>query len=106
MVIVIAETAPRSLGGELSRWLTRVGTGVYIGVLSADVRQLLWEFIVRRAPDARLVMIHSCRGEPGYAIRTHGYPDESLVDLDGLPAIAIKDAAWREAMARFPVSAE
>jgi ribonucleotide monophosphatase NagD (HAD superfamily) len=24
----------------------------------------------------------------------------------GLPVIAIKDAAWREALARFPVSAE
>lgn len=101
MVVLIAERAPAGLCGEFSRWLTRVGTGVYLGVLSAEVRQMLWEHALRKAPDARFVMIHSCRGEPGYAICTHGYPEDSLVDLDGIPAIATRDAAWLAAMARF-----
>jgi hypothetical protein len=27
--------------------------------------------------------------------------DASLVDMEGLPMIAVRDAAWREAMERF-----
>jgi hypothetical protein len=30
----------------------------------------------------------------------------ALVDLEGLPTIAVQDAAWREAMARFPPLSE
>ena len=34
-------------------------------------------------------------------MRVHGLVNASLVDLEGLPMIAIRDAAWKEAMGRF-----
>ncbi len=104
MDVIILEKVPTVLRGELSRWLTPVGSGVYVGRVSALVRDELWALAVAKADEGRVVQIWQTRGEPGYALRVHGLVDSQLVDLEGLPMIAIKDAAWREAMDRFTTS--
>jgi len=101
MVVMILERVPSVLRGELSRWLTPVGGGVHVGHVSALVREELWNLALSKAAAGRVIQIWSRRGEPGYGLRVHGLLDASLVDLEGLPMIAIKDAAWREAMVRF-----
>lgn len=101
MDVMILERVPTVLRGELSRWLTPVGGGVHVGRVSALVRDQLWTLAVAKAGQGRVIQIWQCRGEPGYAIRVHGLVEAQLVDLEGLPMIAVKDAAWREAMARF-----
>lgn len=101
MDVMILERVPTVLRGELSRWLTPVGGGVHVGKVSALVRDHLWSLAVSKAGEGRVIQIWHCRGEPGYALRVHGLVDAELVDLEGLPMIAVKDAAWREAMRRF-----
>lgn len=101
MDVMILEKVPTALRGELSRWLTPVGGGVHVGRVSALVRDQLWTLAVSKAGQGRVIQIWQCRGEPGYALRVHGLVDAELVDLEGLPMIAVKDAAWREAMNRF-----
>jgi CRISPR-associated protein Cas2 len=101
MVVMILERVPTVLKGELSRWLTPVGGGVHVGHVSALVRDELWNLALSKVASGRVIQIWSCRGEPGYGLRVHGLVDACLVDLEGLPMIAIKDAAWREAMERF-----
>ena len=101
MDVMILEKVPTVLRGELSRWLTPVGGGVHVGRVSALVRDQLWTLAVSKAGQGRVIQIWHCRGEPGYALRVHGLVDAELVDLEGLPMIAVKDAAWREAMNRF-----
>ena len=103
MDVMILEKVPTVLRGELSRWLTPVGGGVHVGRVSALVRDQLWTLAVSKAGQGRVIQIWQCRGEPGYALRVHGLVDAELVDLEGLPMIAVKDAAWREAMNRFTV---
>ncbi|MFN9547123.1 MAG: type I-E CRISPR-associated endoribonuclease Cas2e [Cyanobacteriota bacterium] len=100
---MILENVPTALRGELSRWLTPVGGGVHVGRVSALVRDQLWNLAVTKAGQGRVIQIWHSRGEPGYALRVHGLVDAELVDLEGLPMIAVKDAAWREAMNRFTV---
>lgn len=101
MDVMILENVPTVLRGELSRWLTPVGGGVHVGKVSALVRDELWALAVAKAGQGRVIQIWQSRGEPGYALRVHGLVDAQLVDLEGLPMIAVKDAAWREAMSRF-----
>jgi CRISPR-associated protein Cas2 len=101
MDVMILERVPTVLRGELSRWLTPVGGGVHVGRVTALVRDHLWSLAVSKAGQGRVIQIWQCRGEPGYALRVHGLVDAELVDLEGLPMIAVKDAAWREAMTRF-----
>ena len=101
MDVIILERVPAVLRGELSRWLTPVGGGVHVGKVTALVREELWSLAVAKAGGGRVIQIWSCRGEPGYALRVHGLVDAHLIDLEGLPMIAVRDAPWRQAMARF-----
>ncbi|MEI7990087.1 MAG: type I-E CRISPR-associated endoribonuclease Cas2e, partial [Chloroflexota bacterium] len=43
MLVMILEQVSKSARGELSRWLIEAKPGVYIGHVSALVRDLLWE---------------------------------------------------------------
>jgi CRISPR-associated protein Cas2 len=104
MVVMTLEKVPMVLRGELSRWLTPVGNGVYVGRVSALVRDELWALALAKAGHGRVIQIWQTRGEPGYALRVHGLIDAQLIDLEGLPLIAVKDAAWKEAMERFTTS--
>lgn len=101
MLVMILECVPTVLRGELSRWLTPVGGGVHVGQVSTLVREELWKLALNKAGKGRIIQIWSCRGEPGYGLRVHGLVDATLVDLEGLPMIAVRDAAWRQAMERF-----
>ena len=42
MVIMVLNNVPLGLRGDLSRWLVEVKSGVYIGQVSARVRDKLW----------------------------------------------------------------
>ena len=50
MVVMIMESVPVSLRGELSRWLIEPHPGVFLGHLTAMVRDRLWERACRCLP--------------------------------------------------------
>ncbi len=101
MLVMILESVPTVLRGELSRWITPIGQGVYVGRVSALIRDELWALAVSKARSGRVIQIWSRRGEPGYDLRVHGMEPSTLMDLEGIPMIAVKDAAWRQACERF-----
>lgn len=92
MVVMILEKVPRSLRGELTRWLLELDTGVFVGRVSATVRDLLWEKVVSKAGDGRCVMAYQTNNEQGFALRLHGYRDQTLKDFDGITLIAVRNA--------------
>ena len=106
MDIMIVESVPSALRGELSRWMSPVWNGVHIGKISALVRDQLWELSLRKVGKGRVIQIWQCGGEPGYSLRCIGLKDAVLVDIEGLPMIAVRDAAWREAITRFSIRKE
>jgi len=101
MVIMILEAAPASLRGEVTRWLAEVSTGVFVGRVSAVVRDALWDRATERAGSARVMQIWSASNEQGFMMRVYGLAATSVVDIDGLNLIARKDAAWHEAWRRY-----
>jgi CRISPR-associated protein Cas2 len=101
MLVMILEAVPEVAKGELTRWLTPIGSGVFIGRVSADVRELLWQATVSKAGDGRIVQAWATRGEPGYELRVHGYRDALIVNIEGVPLLCVQDAGWRQAVERF-----
>ena len=48
MMIMLFEKVPPALQGEITQWLIEVKTGVYIGDVSARVRDQLWSHCLQR----------------------------------------------------------
>ena len=84
MVVFILERVPASLRGELSRWLIHPKTGVFVGHVSARVRDLLWERLQKSMKKGAALLIFTSDAEQGYAIRTYGKTKKMIQDFDGL----------------------
>jgi CRISPR-associated protein Cas2 len=95
MVVMILEKVPENLRGELSRWMLEVSTGVFVGSLSAMVRDLLWEKAVKRAVTGRCCQAYRTNNEQGFEIRMAGDSIRSTIDLDGLTLVTEQNARWR-----------
>lgn len=84
MVVLILERVAPSLRGELTRWLIQPKTGVFVGRVSARVREMLWARVGRSLRSGAGMLIHRDDTEQGFAIRTIGDTDRLIVDFEGL----------------------
>jgi CRISPR-associated protein Cas2 len=92
--VMVLEKVPRSLRGELTRWMTEVQTGVFIGKVSGLVRDLLWEKCVKRSAGGRCCQAYTTNSEQGFSLRVAGDSRRSMVDLDGIVLLATRSACW------------
>jgi CRISPR-associated protein Cas2 len=81
---MVLERVPASLRGELTRWMLEVRTGVFVGSLTADVRQRLWEKACGGMAGGAGISVYPARNEQGFAIDLWGDPSRSIVDFEGL----------------------
>lgn len=86
MVVLVLTACPAGLRGHLTRWLLEISPGVFVGFVSARVRDLLWSRVTELAKDGRAIMVHSQRGEQRLAFRVHRH-DWEPVDSDGIHLI-------------------
>lgn len=84
MVVLIVESAPPSLRGELSKWMLEPKAGVYVGSISGAVRDLLWDKACASVRDGGCIMIHSAANEQGFAIRSWGDTTRIVEQWEGL----------------------
>ncbi len=96
MVVMILEKVPTSLRGELTRWLLEITTGVFVGTVSALVRDLLWEKCLEKKRTGKCCQVYRTNNEQGFLIRLEGDIERSMVNLDGVQLIAVKNAAWEK----------
>ncbi len=102
MVVMILETVPRGLRGMLSRWLLEVVPGVFVGEVSARVRDLLWDRVLREMDfQGRACQVWSTNNEQGFDLRLYGYEDREVVDLDGLRWVCVRNTQWARAAERY-----
>ena len=87
MVVMVLETVPEGLRGELTRWLIEVKTGVFVGTCSARVRDKLWEKCCERCRGGGVVQIWSTNTEQGFAMRMHGETSREIVEMEGLQLV-------------------
>lgn len=88
MIIIVLEKVPARLRGELTRWMLEVSTGIFVGTLSAAVRDLLWEKCCAKRDTGHCVMAHRAPNEQGFTLRMDGDGSRRLVDFEGLQLIA------------------
>lgn len=103
MTVVVLSVCPPRLRGQLTRWLMEISAGVYVGHVSARVRELLWLRIVDDIGRGRAIMVHSVRGEQRLSFRVHNHEWEP-VDFDGLrlmmrPAVGTSGLAIERGLA-------
>ena len=83
MIVVTLSDCPARLRGDLTKWLIEINTGVYVGQVSARVRDELWDRICEHVKDGRATMVFSARNEQGLQFRVHNTTWEP-VDFDGI----------------------
>lgn len=93
MTVIVLTAVPASLRGVLTRWLFEIAPGVFVGRVSARVRELLWERIVDGIGRGRAILVHSARNEQRLAFMVHGH-DWTPEDFDGL-ALMLRPADAR-----------
>lgn len=71
MIVVSLTNCPPKLRGDLTRWLVELNAGVYVGNVSARVREELWKRICENVKDGRATMVFSARNEQGMDFYVH-----------------------------------
>lgn len=82
MVVLVLSAAPASLRGAMTRWLMEVSPGVFVGHLSARVREQLWELVRAYIGNGWALLIWSVRSEQRFAVASLGHEREP-VDIEG-----------------------
>ncbi|GAA3757400.1 type I-E CRISPR-associated endoribonuclease Cas2e [Salinactinospora qingdaonensis] len=91
-LVVISTTAvPDYVRGSLSRWLTEPTPGLYVGSVSARVRDKLWETVSTAVGDGAAVCVHPADNEQRYIIKTAGERRRRVTDFEGLQLIEFKE---------------
>lgn len=83
MIVVVLTAVPPGLRRHLTRWLLEITAGVFVGHISARVRELLWQRVVEYVSDGRALMVYTARNEQRLAFKVHGH-DWEPVDFDGV----------------------
>lgn len=61
VVVVVLTACPVGLRGDLTRWLLEVSPGVFVGNVSARVRDGLWARILAMVRNGRAIMVYSAK---------------------------------------------
>lgn len=97
MIVMILERVTPGVRGELTRWLLEPRTNVFVGQVSAMVRDKLWERVCAQLRDtAAGMLIHNTDNEQGFAMRIWGDTSRSIEDFDGLALIRIPEPAEKD----------
>lgn len=88
MIVLSATSVPDHLRGALSRWLLEVTPELYIGTVSARVRDELWQSVCSCTDGGTAVLAYPNDNEQGFDIRTAGPQRRTPTDFDGLTLIA------------------
>lgn len=89
MVVIAIENAPAKLRGELTKWLMEVKAGIFVGTVSAIVREKLWEKVDKESKKKGAVLLYSQDNEQGFSMEMSGDPTRNVIDLDGAQLIHI-----------------
>ena len=93
MVVMILESVPTGARGELTRWMVEPHPGVFVGHVSAMVRDRLWGKCCRSRGAGAVVQIWTTNNEQRFAMRMYGPSRRRIVESEGLQLILIPGQA-------------
>ena len=83
MIVVSMTNCPPKLRGDLSKWLLEINTGVYVGQVSARVREALWKRICENVGGGQATMVFSTNNEQHFDFHVHN-TSWRPADFDGI----------------------
>lgn len=89
MVVMILENVKVGVRGELSRWMVEPRAGVFVGHITAMVRERLWEKCCKSCRDGGVLMIWTMNNEQHFEMRKYGDTSRQVVDYEGLQLIRL-----------------
>lgn len=93
VLVLVTSAAPPGLRGELTRWLLEIAPGVYVGNLSARVREKVWELTQANIRNGRAIMVIPARNEQRLEFLTCGDAWEP-VTFDGLKLVRRQEKSY------------
>lgn len=90
MTVLIVERVTPSVRGELTRWLIEVQAGVFVGRISAAVRQLLWERVCAARKEGSALIVYATNNEQGFAMEMAGERTRNVRDFEGLALVTVQ----------------
>ncbi|MGW4757539.1 type I-E CRISPR-associated endoribonuclease Cas2e [Streptomyces chartreusis] len=90
MITISATAVPDHLRGALTRWLLEVTPHLYVGTVSARVRDELWASVAACTDDGMSVLVYPSDNEQGFELRTAGRRQRHPVNFDGLTLVAFQ----------------
>ncbi|WP_078505979.1 type I-E CRISPR-associated endoribonuclease Cas2e [Streptomyces violaceusniger] len=88
MITIAASAVPDHLRGALTRWLLEVTPQLYVGTVSARVRDELWSTVTACTADGVAVLVYPADNEQGFELRTAGQQRRRPIDFEGLTLVA------------------
>lgn len=83
MTVIVVAACPVGLRGHMTRWLLEIAPGVFVGKISARVRELMWQRVVEMVRTGRAIMVYAADNEQGLAFQVHEH-NWKPVDIDGI----------------------
>lgn len=87
MMVMILQKVPPSLRGSLSRWLIEPHPGVFVGHVTALVRDELWNKCCGAKLKGGIVQIWSTNNEQHFEIRIEGTTKRIIQEYEGIQLI-------------------
>ena len=88
MIVLVLTAVPPGLRGHLNRWLFEVAPGVFVGGVSAKIREHLWAIVADMIGNGKALLIQSARNEQGLSFRSFGH-DWVPTEHEGLTLIEV-----------------
>jgi CRISPR-associated protein Cas2 len=89
MIVMILENAAPAVRGELNRWLIEPRAGVFVGHVSAMVRDRLWELCCEKTKEGGVTQMWNSNTEQRFRVRTFGETRREIVDYEGLQLVRL-----------------
>ena len=89
MMMIVLQNVPKKLRGELARWMLEPSPGIFIGHVSARVRDFLWEKCNAECKNGGVVQAWNTNNEQHFTMRMDGNTKRSVVDMEGLQLVYI-----------------
>lgn len=83
MIVITLTDCPPALRGDLTKWLQEINTGVYVGKVSARVREHIWKRVKENAKSGKATMVFTAHNEQGMDFRVHN-TNWDPIDFDGI----------------------
>lgn len=90
MMVLILQSVSAGVRGEIARWLIEPYPGVFVGYVSARVRDKLWEKCHNDKKVNGVVQIWNTNNEQHFKFRGFGSLRRELIDMDGVQLVRIR----------------